>query len=77
MEEKELKRVVIARNSPQVSHLFFADDSILFCKTNKGDFKKVVEILKEYESASGQLINRENQVLFLVIMLGKKKGVRQ
>ena len=53
MEGKELKGVAISRNSPQVSHLFFVDDSLLFCRTNGGDYKKMVEILKEYEDASG------------------------
>ena len=42
-----------------MSHLFFADDSLLFCRTNGRDCKKMVEILKEYEDASGQLINRD------------------
>ena len=35
IEKGALQKVTIARNSPQVSHLFFADDNLLFVEPPK------------------------------------------
>ncbi|XP_060182802.1 uncharacterized protein LOC132612715 [Lycium barbarum] len=43
---------------PQINHLTFADDTILFCNGSKKSLRKVVNTLKEYELISGQLINK-------------------
>lgn len=42
---------------PRISHLFFADDSLLFLKADKISCKNVKLCLTNYEMASGQLIN--------------------
>ena len=47
----------MARACPSISHLFFADDSLFFCKAQKEECHTILRILKEYEKASGQLIN--------------------
>ena len=41
-----------------MSHLFFADDSLLFCQANDNDCQSVLDILDTYEQASGQQINQ-------------------
>jgi predicted RNA-binding protein len=40
-----------------VSHLFFADDSIIFCKAKKEEAIQLKAIFDEYQRISGQLIN--------------------
>ncbi|XP_057793069.1 uncharacterized protein LOC131009675 [Salvia miltiorrhiza] len=47
----------LCRNSPRVSHLLFADDCIIFGRSNCEEVKVVGEILKDYESVSGQKVN--------------------
>jgi hypothetical protein len=37
--------------------MFFADDSLLFCRANLIKWQNVLEILKKYERASGQKLN--------------------
>ncbi|KAL9840753.1 putative RNA-directed DNA polymerase [Arabidopsis thaliana] len=49
--------IKVATPSPAVSHLLFADDSLFFCKANKEQCGIILEILKQYESVSGQQIN--------------------
>ena len=47
----------VARASPSISHMLFADDSLFFCKAQKEECQTILRILKEYEVVSGQLIN--------------------
>ena len=59
-----IRGVAICRNGPKVSHLFFADDSVLFCRATEAECNKILEILEVYEKGSGQKINREKTNLF-------------
>lgn len=47
----------VARNAPSVSHLLFADDSLLFFHVKQQDCDVVVDMLKRYKECLGQLIN--------------------
>ena len=60
-----LSGISICRGCPLVSHLFFADDSLLFCKASEHDCRKLIEILQLYEAASGQKFNaKKSSVIF-------------
>ncbi|XP_024190440.1 uncharacterized protein LOC112194431 [Rosa chinensis] len=49
-----LHGVEICLGAPSISHLFFADDSFIFFKAERGDCATLKTILQEYEYASGQ-----------------------
>lgn len=71
---RELNGISICRACPQVTHLFFADGSLLFCKANNQESTKLTEILKKYEAASGQKINTDkSSVFFNNNTLGKQR----
>lgn len=55
--EGRLQGVRVARGSPRVSHLLFADDTMIFCLASSTSCENLRLILKEYERASGQMIN--------------------
>lgn len=46
-----------SRNGPAISHLLFADDSLIFFKANEEEGQNLSRILQVYQRASGQEIN--------------------
>jgi hypothetical protein len=61
---REVLGFPISRGGVKISHLFFADDSLLFCKATPEEWAKMQRILEDYEKASGQRLNKEKTLLF-------------
>lgn len=61
--ENLIHRVAIARGAPSVSHLFFADDSMLFCDASVRECTNLKGIFGVYEEASGQKINFDKSAM--------------
>jgi len=52
-----LHGVKVCSRVPSISHLFFADDSFIFCKATLDEVVELRSILCEFELCSGQSIN--------------------
>ncbi|KAK6780085.1 hypothetical protein RDI58_022269 [Solanum bulbocastanum] len=50
---------------PQINHLGFADDIIIFTSGRRHSLKLIMHTLKTYERISGQLVNRAKSHFFL------------
>ena len=59
-----IRGVAVSRLAPSISHLFFADDCIIFCRATEEECRQVVSVLEVYEKESGQRLNREKTSLF-------------
>ncbi|KAL5577239.1 hypothetical protein UlMin_018938 [Ulmus minor] len=53
----QLQGMQCGTNGPTISHLFFADDSLLFVEATPTSCYAIKEILLQYETALGQLVN--------------------
>ena len=57
--KKAIHGIKIGRHVPPISHLFFADDTLLFTRASATEADCIMDILLLYELASGQKINVE------------------
>ena len=64
VHEKHIEGFSLCRHGPKISHLFFADDSLLFCRARVEEVEKIQELLRKYEMASGQKINALKTTIF-------------
>lgn len=55
----------VSKFSPSITHIFFADDSLVFFKATPKECSRVKNVLKTYEQATAQMINLENSVCML------------
>ena len=62
--EDRIHGVSICRRGPQLSHLLFADDSLMFCQATTKDCEELLCLLQVYEASTGQQLNREKTTLF-------------
>jgi hypothetical protein len=59
-----LKGVPTSPKGPRINHLFFADDSLIFCRATPAEWYRLEGILELYERTSGQMLNRDKTSIF-------------
>lgn len=65
----------MAPNAPQVNHLLFVDDSLLFFNATLDMARRVESSLQRYCASFGHRINREKSSVFFI--KGCSESVRQ
>lgn len=58
----------MARNNPTVNHLFFVDNSIIFCRAKIKEWLEIQKVLDIYEAVAGQGINKPKSEVFLALI---------
>nr|XP_027086592.1 uncharacterized protein LOC113708329 [Coffea arabica] len=62
--ERKITGMKICRGGPAITHLFFADDAIIFSKADPEEALTLMNILKQYERGSGQMLNLDKSSVF-------------
>lgn len=57
VERRTLRGIKVAPSAPSISHLLFADDSVIFSKASVEGVEVIKKVLRVYEEASGQMVN--------------------
>lgn len=64
VDHHHLASMKINCNYPVLSHIFFADDALLFLKAELSECQNIKRILDDYDYASGRLINYDKSGAF-------------
>jgi hypothetical protein len=62
--ENLLRGVQFGAGGPHVTHLLFADDSVVFLEATEGSMNTLKRILCDYEASSGQKVNLQKSSIF-------------
>lgn len=60
---KRIRGIKIANESPEISHLLFANDSLLFLQASRHQVGEVLRLLDVYGDASGQRVNIDKSTI--------------
>jgi hypothetical protein len=64
-DEDRISGVPTSTRGIRPSHLFFPDDSLLFCRANFREWYSLMKVMQVYEQASGQKLNNgKTSILF-------------
>lgn len=59
-----IQGIKLSRKGRMISHIFFADDSLLFMRASQENCSNMLAILRSYCLASGQLLNTDKSCCF-------------
>jgi hypothetical protein len=75
-KKNNLHGIQVARGSPVITHLFFADDSLIFARANTKEAETISNILTNYQLASGQLVSLDkSEVSYSRNVLSREKEI--
>ena len=63
-EARNLQGILSGDGGVHLSHLLFADNSFIVCQATMEKCQRLLAILKQYEVASGQAVNKQKTILF-------------
>ena len=64
VDRGQMEGVKICRGGPRLSHFFFTNDSLIFCKVTLKECDELQRLLAMYEKAFGQQLNHAKTSLF-------------
>lgn len=72
-EERRWDKIKTSKNGPGFSHIFFADNPILFAKANSKNCDAIMEVLNNFCDIAGQKVNRGNSRIFFSSNVSRRR----
>jgi len=63
--DQDFKGFGVPKWSPEINHMSYANDTILFCSGQPSSMKKMMKVLRGYEKVSGQMVNLDKSLVYL------------
>ena len=63
-QNNQIHGIKVGSRCPSISHLLFADDSLLFSRASPNFCANILNVLNSYEAYSGQMINLNKSAIF-------------
>ena len=76
MEEKRWKPIKLSRGGPELSHICFADDLILFAEASVTQVRVIRKVLEKFCKASGQKVSLPKSKIFFSNNVTTERGER-
>ncbi|CAL1405408.1 unnamed protein product [Linum trigynum] len=76
VDEKLWKPITLTKDGPKLSHLFFADDLILFAEAEGGQIDVIRSCLEEFCASSGQRVNFNKSAMYVSPNIRRDKAQR-
>ncbi|CAL1395909.1 unnamed protein product [Linum trigynum] len=76
IEDKLWKPLKLSKEGPPISHLFFADDLILFAEAGMSQVRIIKQCLDEFCHSSGQRVNYNKSAMFVSANIDRRQARR-
>ncbi|CAL1355748.1 unnamed protein product [Linum trigynum] len=74
IQEKQWKPLRLSPGGPTLSHLFFADDLVLFAESDASQIRIIKQCLDEFCSSSGQRVNYHKSAMFVSANIPRRRA---
>lgn len=75
--EGDIRGYSLCSRSPRLTHLLFVDDSLLFCKANQQDCRKILDILETCWNTEGDKSIQARRLFSLVKLLWRTAVIKE
>ncbi|KAF7841397.1 putative non-LTR retroelement reverse transcriptase [Senna tora] len=65
-QDKKLQGIQFGRRGPRISHLMYADDTVLFFKADPQNCSSLKHILDKYARLAGQVLNKDKSIVISI-----------
>lgn len=75
-DRKQIEGVKMGLAGPIISHIFFADDTLIFLKADEKNYRNLYQVIDEYCSTSGQQVNKSKSSVYFGVNVPESLSIQ-